>query len=118
MGVVYHANYLVWCEVGRTDLIRALGVSYADIERAGIGLAVVEANLRYKRGARYDEQIQVVTTVAKVRSRSVTFAYDIALLDGTLLAQAYTALAAVGPDGRSTSIPPALRQAMERAIET
>ena len=50
MGVVYHTNYLVWCEVGRTDFIRARGMSYADMERAGVGLAVSELSARFHVG--------------------------------------------------------------------
>src|SRR6185295_19104794 len=69
MGVVYHANYLIWCEVGRTDFIRARGMSYPDMERAGIGLAVSELTARFHSAARYDDMIRVRTTLAEVRSR-------------------------------------------------
>jgi acyl-CoA thioester hydrolase len=117
MGVVYHANYLAWCEVGRTDLIRALGKSYADVEREGVSLAVAEAQLRYKRGAQYDDVVRVVTRVSNVRSRFITFDYDIMRADGTPLVTATTTLVAVGRDGRSTSLPPDIRQALENAIE-
>lgn len=117
MGVVYHANYLVWCEVGRTDLIRSLGTPYGEIEKAGTVLAVAEAAVRFKRGAKYEDLVQVTTTVADVRSRTVTFAYDIRLSDGTLLVTATTVLVAVRPDGRSTTLPLHLRQALERALE-
>ena len=117
MGVVYHANYLVWCEVGRTDLIRALGMPYAEVERAGTALAVVEARLNYKRSARYDDLVRVTTTVTHVRSRAVTFAYEIMHESGARLATASTVLAAVRPDGRSATIPAPLRDALERAIE-
>jgi len=117
MGVVYHANYLVWCEVGRTDLIRTLGTPYAEVERSGVSLAVADARLRFKRGARYDEVVRVVTSVTEVRSRTVTFGYEILLEDGTPLATASTVLVAVGRDGRSTMLPPELRQALEQAIE-
>lgn len=77
MGVVYHAHYLVWCEVGRTDFIRALGVPYAEMERQGVRLAVAEATVRYHAGARYDDRIRVETRLTEVRSRMVTFAYRI-----------------------------------------
>jgi len=117
MGVVYHANYLAWCEVGRTDLIRSLGTPYGEIERAGTVLAVAEASLRYKRGARYDEVVQVATRVTEVRSRTVTFGYEIRAADGALLVTASTVLVAVRPDGRSTVLPVHLRQALERALE-
>ena len=59
MGVVYHTNYLVWWEVGRPDFIRARGMSYADMERAGIGLAVSELTARFHSAARYDDMIRV-----------------------------------------------------------
>lgn len=117
MGVVYHANYLVWCEVGRTDFIRMLGMPYSEIERSGTTLAVAEATLRYKRSARYDDLVRVVTTVREVRSRSVTFAYDIALEDGSQLVTASTVLVSIGPSGKSTALPSELRHALEGAIE-
>ena len=75
MGVVYHTNYLVWCEVGRTDFIRARGMSYADMERAGVGLAVSELTARFHSAARYDDMIRVRTTLAEVRSRGIMFDY-------------------------------------------
>src|SRR5438105_3477855 len=75
MGVVYHANYLVWCEMGRTDFIRRLGVSYADMERSGVSLAVSELSARFHAAARYDELIRVHTILADVRSRMIVFDY-------------------------------------------
>ncbi len=77
MGVVYHANYLVWCEVGRTDFIRAAGTSYAELEREGLRLAVADAQLRFIAPARYDDEIRVDTWVERVQSRAVTFGYEI-----------------------------------------
>src|SRR5690606_10652461 len=77
MGVAYHANYLVWCEVGRTDLIRQLGMTYAEMERRGVLLAVADAQLRYHASARYDDLVRIVTRLTGVRSRMVTFAYDL-----------------------------------------
>ena len=73
MGVVYHANYLVWCEVGRTDYIRAAGMSYREMEDAGVGLAVSDATIRFHGPARYDDLIVVETRLTEVRSRPVTF---------------------------------------------
>jgi acyl-CoA thioester hydrolase len=77
MGVVYHANYLVWCEIGRTELMRHLGFAYADVEASGIRLAVAEASVRYGRAARYDDAILVRTRVAAAQSRTITFAYEV-----------------------------------------
>ena len=72
MGVVYHAEYLVWCEVGRTDFIRALGLPYSELERQGTALAVAEANIRYHAPARYDDLVRVETRLVDVRSRAIT----------------------------------------------
>ena len=117
MGVAYHANYLVWCEVGRTDLIRALHGSYRDVERAGVALAVSDATIRYHAPARYEDLIVVETTVQAVASRTVTFAYRIAKADsGQRLATASTTLVCIDPTGRVTTLPPALRDALQSAI--
>jgi acyl-CoA thioester hydrolase len=77
MGVVYHANYLVWCELGRTELIRARGTPYAELERQGVVLAVADASVRYHAAARYDDRIRVEAWVADLRSRTVTFGYRV-----------------------------------------
>lgn len=115
MGVVYHANYLVWCEIGRTDYIRALGMSYADIEKAGVSLAVSEASLRFHASALYDDLVRVTTTLASVRSRAVAFDYVIhRVADGAKLVTAHTALIAIDDVGRPISFPPAIRAIFEQ----
>jgi acyl-CoA thioester hydrolase len=111
MGVVYHANYLVWCDMGRTELIRELtGRSYAELERAGVILAVSEVWARYHASARYDERVRVETWVEEVRSRTVTFAYHISRVDdsgpGEKLASARTTLIALDPGGTPRKLPP------------
>src|SRR5437868_14660411 len=75
MQVVYHSNYLIWCEIGRTEFIRALGTPYAELERHNVSLAVVEASLRFHSAARYDNMIRVTTTISAVRSRTIAFDY-------------------------------------------
>jgi len=110
MGVVYHANYLVWCEVGRTDFIRARGMSYADIERAGVGLAVSDLSARCHSAARYDDLIRVRTTLAELRSRSITFDYVITnVATGARLVTARTVLVSIDRTGRPTAMPDAVR---------
>jgi acyl-CoA thioester hydrolase len=110
MGVVYHANYLAWCEVGRTELIRVRGRSYAEIERLGVGLAVSEASLRYHAPARYDDRIRVTTTLTEVRSRSLTFEYLITNADsGAKLVTASTTLIGLSADGKIARLPRELR---------
>jgi len=120
MGVAYHANYLVWCEIGRTDLIRALGPSYAELEQEGLRLAVAEASLRYHAPARYDDVLVVETALDKVQSRSVTFSYRIVLeqaagegTPGTLLATATTVLVALDASGRTRVMPRHVREVFE-----
>lgn len=117
MGVVYHANYLVWCELGRTDLIRVLGKAYSQFELEGVRLAVSEANIRFKGSARYDDAIRVYTTITDVRSRSVTFAYRITHQErGVTLVTATTALVALDLEGRPVTMPAELRSMLADAI--
>ena len=117
MGVVYHANYLVWCEIGRTDFIRTIGTPYAQLERDGVMLAVSDASLRFHASARYDDPIRVFTRLTDVRSRSVTFDYRIEHADrGVVLVRASTALVSIAPDGRLISMPAPVRAALAAAI--
>jgi acyl-CoA thioester hydrolase len=117
MGVVYHTNYLVWCEIGRTDFIRGRGLTYAELERRGVLLAVAEATIRYHAAARYDDVIRVVTTLAEVRSRAVTFDYVITNADtGERLSSAQTVLVSLDRGGRPTTLPDDFRQHLEQAL--
>jgi len=119
MGVVYHANYLVWCEIGRTDFIRALGRPYAQLEAEGVRLAVADAALRYHGGATYDDPIRVRTRLTEARSRALTFAYRIEHAGrDQLLVTATTTLMATGADGRSRSLPEGLRALLADAVWT
>ena len=111
MGVVYHANYLVWCDMGRTDLIRRCGVSYADMERGGILLAVSELSARYHAPARYDDIIRVRTSLGEVRSRMISFDYLIANADThQRLVSAHITLISVDRGGKPVALPPELRR--------
>jgi acyl-CoA thioester hydrolase len=92
MGVVYHANYFVWFEVGRVELLRQLGFSYRDMEQNdGCFIAVVDARCRYKAPARYDDEIIVRTHLKNVRESLVHFGYALVRAsDGVLLAEGET----------------------------
>jgi len=117
MRVVYHANYLVWCEMGRTDLIKQLGSSYADLEREGVMLAVIDASIRYHFSATYEDRVRVKTTLSEVKSRTVTFEYTIEnALTGARLATAKTTLASLNGDGKLVALAAHLRQAMDNAV--
>ena len=116
MGVVYHTNYLIWCEVGRTDFIRARGMSYAEMERAGVGLAVSELSARFHAAARYDDLIRVRTSLTEVRSRGVTFDYVISnAATGDRLVTARTALISIDASGRPTAMPANVRALFDRS---
>jgi acyl-CoA thioester hydrolase len=107
MGVVYHANYLVWMEIGRTDYCRARGFRYADMEAAhGTFLAVADAQCRYHLSARYDDEIVVRTQAAELRSRLAKFQYRIhRAADDALLAEGETTHVVVNREGRPTRFP-------------
>jgi len=116
MQVVYHSNYLIWCEIGRTEFIRALGTPYAELERQNVTLAVVEANLRFHSAARYDNLIRVTTTISDVRSRTITFDYVITNAEsGERFVTASTRLASLTRDSRLTTLPADLRALLENA---
>ncbi len=114
MGVVYHTHYLVWCEVGRTDLLRSLGSRYAQLESDGLRLAVASARVRYVSPARYDDLVQVVTRVARVQSRMVKFAYELYGEEPPrgLLARAETELVALDAAGSPRRLPADLLQTL------
>ena len=117
MGIVYYANYLVWCEVGRVEFMRALGGSYAQLEAQGYGLAVAEATVRYLAPARFDDPVRIETTLASVRSRAVTFDYVISHAEtGTRFATAHTALVSIDSSGRPTALPSEFRALLEGAV--
>lgn len=117
MGVVYNANYLIWCEVGRVEFMRALGGSYAELEAQGYGLAVAEATVRYLAPARFDDLVRIETTLVGVRSRAVTFDYLILHAEtGTRLATARTALVSIDGAGRPIAMPPEFRAKLEAAL--
>ena len=111
MGVVYYANYLVWFEVGRTDLLRDAGWSYRDMEADGYLLPVLEANCVYRQSAKYDEEIDVRTTGALLSPVRVKFTYDVVRhLDDALLATGFTVHASLDRDGRPCRLPDRVRQ--------
>lgn len=118
MGVVYHANYLVWCEIARTDLIRTLGASYRELEERGVRLAVSEASVRYIAAARYDDRIRVETRLSRVTSRTLIFDYIILNADSSQrLATASTTLISLDQSGRVTVLPADVRRALSGNAE-
>jgi acyl-CoA thioester hydrolase len=114
MGVVYHANYFMWFEVGRCELLRAIGRSYREMEASGIGLPVIEAHCEYKSPAHYDDELQVKTSGKMVSPARVEFVYEICRpSDGTVNALGRTVHAAVDPTGRPCRLPDYIRELLQ-----
>ena len=86
MGIAHHSNYVVWFEIGRTDLCRQTGFPYNEIERRGYLLVVTEIHCRYRIPFRYDEEVVIRTRVAETGSRAMKFAYELVDAEGTLRA--------------------------------
>lgn len=112
MGVAYHAHYLVWFELGRTELMRELGTAYAALEeREGIFFPVVQAGVHYRAPARYDDRLIVHTRVAAVRGARIRFEYRVTRAgEPAPLASGFTEHAAVGRNGRPMRLPEELRR--------
>jgi acyl-CoA thioester hydrolase len=110
MGVAYHGNYFAWFEVGRTDLLRGMGLTYRDLEADGLRLPVIEARARFLRPARYDDVLDIRTRVAEIGGASVAFDYAVHR-EGTPepLAEGSTTHAAVDHGGRPRRLPATLR---------
>ena len=105
MGVVYHANYLLYFETGRTELLRAAGFAYADLEKRGLFLVVTETGCRHRAAARYDDLLRVVTRVTRLGKATIRFEYEVRGPDGTLLAKGHTELASVDREKRPVRLP-------------
>jgi len=102
MGMAYYANYLVWFEVMRGDFMRAVGVPYAELEKQGYRLPIAEAHVRYVSPARYDDPVEVVAWIERLRSRLITFAYRVERGED-LLATGWTTHLPVDEQGRPKS---------------
>ena len=111
MGVVYYANYFVWFEVGRTDLLRTLGWSYREMELAGVSLPVIDAHCEYVRPARYDDELEIRTVGRLLSPARLEFTYEVRLAaDATIAATGRTTHASVDPGGRPCRLPQRVRE--------
>jgi len=114
MGVVYHANYFMWFEIGRCELLRTIGRSYKELEAEGIELPVIEAHCEYKTPARYDDELQVKTWGRLLSPARVEFAYEVCRpIDGVLNAAGTTMHAAVNAKGRPCRLPGYIRELLK-----
>lgn len=112
MGVAYHANYFVWFEVGRTDLLRTLGWTYREMEESGVMLPVIEAQCRYRQSSRYDDELEVRTEGRLVSPVRIAFDYEVVrVADAVTTAVGRTVHAALGEGGRPCRLPGRITQA-------
>lgn len=107
MGYLHHANFFVYFEQGRTELLRQRGVSYRDIEDGGFLLVVIDLGCKFKKPARYDDVITLRTTVERVTHVKIVHKYEV-LRGSELLAEGHSTLACVDRDGRPQPLPPLL----------
>jgi acyl-CoA thioester hydrolase len=112
MGIVYHTNYIVWFEVGRGDFLRQRGGNYREFEEQGLYLPLTEVDARFLSPARYDDMVVIRTSVAEVRSRSVTMYYEVLMEEtGQLLVTGHTRHFCTDREGRVRRLPRELAEA-------
>jgi acyl-CoA thioester hydrolase len=106
MGVVYHANYLVWFEVGRTDLLRHSGWTYREMEADGFTLPVIEAHCHYRRSAGYDDELDIRTRAVRLSAVRIRFNYLVVRVsDELVLAEGHTVHASLDHHGKPRRLP-------------
>ena len=111
MGVVYHSNYFVWFEVGRTDLLRGTGITYREMEAEGVSLPVIEARCEYKQPARYDDDLEIRTRGQLISPVRVAFSYEVVRpADNQTVATGQTVHASIDRSGRPCRLPARVRE--------
>src|SRR5271168_5105357 len=108
MGLLHHANFFVYFEQGRTELLRKRGLTYRDMEDAGHLLVIVDLGCKFKRPAHYDDLLTLRTTVERVTHVKIVHKYEV-LRDGLLLAEGHSTLACVDREGRPQALPESLK---------
>ncbi len=104
MGLLHHANYFIYFEMARTEMLRCRGVSYREIEDSGHYLVVIDLGCKYKKPAYYDDVLTIRTTVARVTHVKIIHEYHVSR-DGVLLAEGHSTLACVDRDGKPQALP-------------
>ena len=116
MGWVYYGNYLRWFEIGRAEMMRSTGLSYADFERQeGVLMPVLEARCRYLRGARYDELVTIECGILDHSGARLRFAYRVLGEDGRVCAYGLTEHCCTSPDAKLVRLPATLVRLLDRA---
>jgi acyl-CoA thioester hydrolase len=108
MGVVHHAVYPTWFELARTEMLRAGGLPYAELERQGVLIMVVKLEVKYRRPARYDDVLQVTAHLRRAEGVRIEHDYEVRR-GGELLTTGSTVLACVNREGKAVGVPDAIR---------
>jgi acyl-CoA thioester hydrolase len=119
MGVVYHANYLVWFEVGRVELMRSMGLAYSHLEKEhGVMIAVVGVEVRYRSPARYDDEVAIRTSIAAIRGPVLKMRYRVVrVADEKLLCEGSTTHVVVDRNMSKSALPPEYDAAFRALLE-
>lgn len=114
MGVVYHSNYAVYFEVGRTEMFRSIGLPYDEMEKNNVMLPLVDLHINYKRPAKYDDLVTVTTTLREMPGVKIRFDYEIHNEQGELLVDGYATLVFIDTTrNRPTRMPDNIREVIE-----
>ena len=116
MGIVYHANYLPWLEIGRTKLMKEIGLPYKDLEDGGKLLPVLEVNLKYLKPAKYDDRIEIITTMKDRPMARIRMEYEIRKNEETL-ATGYSIHAFMNRNGQPIKPPESFLSIIDRAFD-
>jgi|SRR5690625_3741642 len=100
MGVVHHANYVGWFEIGRTEMMRNAGIAYSEMEKLGLLLPVVNIDIQYRRPARYDEKVSIFTNIISFSAVRLEFEYEVRLLEEDLSSTNSDSKQAMEPYGK------------------
>ena len=111
MGIVHHATYLEYFEVGRVEWLRKRGITYADWTKRGVQVPVLEAHVQYRASSRFDDLLSIETTLTKLRAVSLEYAYRI-LRGETVIAEGSTRLACIDQHHKLLRIPEEIRAAL------
>jgi acyl-CoA thioester hydrolase len=118
MGVVYHSNYIIYFEIGRTEAMRQIGISYRDLEERGYVLAVIETSARHRASAKYDDVLIVRTWLREVTKTRLRFEYAV-MREDQILTTGHTVLAFLSrPEMRPVRCPPDVEAKAQAALET
>ena len=109
MGLLHHANTIIYFEIGRTELLRKRGFAYRDIEDAGHFLVIVDVGCKFKKSAYYDDLLTLITIVERITHVKIVHRYEVRR-DGVLLSEGHSTLACVDREGRPQALPASIRE--------